>query len=318
MDDVFVGIDVCKDRLDGCLRGGPSFQHDNSPAGVTQVVTLLQQHPVRLVVVEATGGLEVPVVRALQRAGIGVAVVNPRQARDFAKASGVLAKTDAIDAAVLAHFAEAIRPPVRALPDEQTLLLDALVSRRSQLIDMRTMERNRLGQCSDRKVRANIEKHLTWLQKHIDEVDRELGEAVKSNPDWQARDALQQSVPGIGPVVSRTLLASLPELGQLSGKKLAALAGLAPFAHDSGTQRGHRRVFGGRAEVRAKLYMAAMTASRTKSPLGELFRRLRERGKEFKVAVVAVARKLLTIVNAVVRSGAAYEARPRQPAIVVS
>jgi transposase len=317
MDDLFVGIDVSKDRLDGCIRRGGLFHHDNSPAGIALVVALLQRQAVRLVVVEATGGLEVPLVRALQRAGIRVAVVNPRHARDFAKASGVLAKTDELDAAVLAHFAEAMRPEARALPDEQTLLLDALVSRRSQLIDMRTMERNRLGQCPDRKVRANIEKHLAWLQKYIDEVDRELSEAVASNPDWQARDALQQSVPGIGPVVSRTLLAGLPELGRLSGKKLAALAGLAPFAADSGQHKGKRRVFGGRAEVRAKLYMAALTASRSASPLGEMFRRLRARGKEFKVAIVALARKLLTIVNAVVRSGQAYDASRLQPAMIV-
>jgi transposase len=302
--------------VDGPRRGA-SFQHDNSPAGIAQIVALLQRQPVRLVVVEATGGLEVPLVRALQRARINVAVVNPRQVRDFAKASGVLAKTDELDAAVLAHFAEAIRPQARLLPDEQTLVLDALVSRRSQLIDMRTMERNRLGQCPDRKVRANIEKHLAWLQKHIDEVDQQLGEAVESNPDWQARDALQQSVPGIGPVVSRTLLAGLPELGRLGGKKLTALAGLAPYAADSGRHKGKRRVFGGRAQVRAMLYMAALTASRSKSPLGELFRRLRARGKEFKVAIVAVARKLLTIVNAVVRSGQPYDASRLQPAMIV-
>jgi transposase len=317
MDDVFVGVDVSKDRLDGCVRGGASFQHDNSPAGIAQVVALLRRPAVTLVVVEATGGLEVPLVRALQRARIPVAVVNPRQARDFARASGALAKTDHLDAAVLAHFAEAIRPPARPLPDQQTLLLDALVGRRSQLIDMRTMERNRLGQCPDRGVRANLEKHLAWLQKHIDEVDRQLGEAVASNPHWQARDALQRSVPGIGTVVSRTLLAGLPELGRLGGKELAALVGLAPFADDSGRHKGRRRVFGGRADIRAKLYMAALTVSRGTSPLGEWFRRLRARGKEFKVAVVAVARKLLTIVNAVVRSGEAYDATRLQPAMIV-
>lgn len=314
MEDVFVGIDVSKDRLDGRVHGGATFGHDNSPAGITRVTALLRRRPVRLVVVEATGGLEVPLVRALQRAEVPVAVVNPRQVRDFARASGTLAKTDRLDAAVLAHFAEAMRPPARPLPDERTLLLDALLTRRHQLIDMRTMERNRLGQCPDPAVRDGIEEHLAWLQERIDEADRGLGEAIAADPDWQARDALQRSVPGVGPVVSRTLLAGLPELGRLGGKQLAALAGLAPFADDSGRHRGRRRVCGGRSEVRAMLYMAALTASRTGSPLGELFRRLRARGKEFKVAVVAVARKLLTIVNAVVRSGRAYDANGMQAA----
>jgi transposase len=316
MDGCFVGIDVSKDRLDGCIRHQHTFQHDNSGPGIAQVVALLRPLPVTLVVVEATGGLEVPLVRALQKAAIAVAVVNPRQVRDFAKASGVLAKTDALDAAVLAHFAEALRPQPRPLSDAQTQALDALVTRRCQLIDMRTMERNRLGQCPEALVRKNIQQHLDWLQKHIDRVEVELDQAVRSHPDWQARDHLQQSVPGIGPVSSRTLLASLPELGQLSGKKLAALVGLAPFADDSGRHRGKRRIYGGRAEVRAVLYMGALTASRSHTPLGELFRRLRARGKEIKVALVAVARKMLTIVNAVVRSGRPYDAAHLQAAMV--
>ena len=314
MDGCFVGIDVSKDRLDGCLRHQRTFQHDNTGPGIAQVVALLRPVAVTLVVVEATGGLEVPLVRALQKAAIPVAVVNPRQVRDFAKASGVLAKTDVIDAAVLAHFAEALRP--RPLSDAQTQALDALVTRRCQLIDMRTMERNRLGQCPEAAVRTNIQQHLDWLQQHIDRVEAELDQAVRSHPDWQARDQLQRSVPGIGPVSSRTLLASLPELGRLSGKQLAALVGLAPFAHDSGRHHGKRRIYGGRAEVRAVLYMGALTASRSQTPLGELFRRLRARGKEVKVALVAVARKLLTIVNAVVRSGRPYDAAHLQAAMV--
>lgn len=316
MDGCFVGIDVSKDRLDGCIRHRQTFSQDNSGPGIAAIVVLLDKQAVTLVVVEATGGLEVPLVRALQKASIPVAVVNPRQARDFAKASGVLAKTDDIDAEVLAHFAEAMRPEPRPLSDEQTQMLDALVTRRCQLIDMRTMESNRLGQCPDAKVRKNIQLHLNWLKKHIDDVETALHEAVHSNPDWQARDRLQQSVPGIGPVVSRTLLASLPELGKLPGKKLAALVGLAPFADDSGRHKGKRRIYGGRAEVRAVLYMGAMTASRSHTPLGDLFRRLRARGKEFKVAIVAVAHKILTIVNAVVRSGQAYNAAHLQAAMM--
>jgi transposase len=307
MDGHFVGIDVCKQRLDGCIRHGQPFQHDNTAQGIAQVLALLREHPVTLVVVEATGGLEVPLVRALQKAQIAVAVVNPRQARDFAKATGRLAKTDAIDAESLAHYAEAIRPEPRPLSDEQTQALDALVSRRSQLIDMRSMEQTRLAQCSDASVRRSIQKHLDWLQKHIEDTDRDLAEAVRNNPAWQAKDKLQQSVPGIGKVVSQTLLAGLPELGKLSGRKLSALVGLAPFADDSGPHRGKRRIFGGRADVRAKLYMAALTVSRSHNPLGEFFRRLRAAGKEFKVALIALARKLLTIANAVVRSGQPYD-----------
>jgi transposase len=261
-------------------------------------VKLLAGQPVALVVVEATGGLEVPLVRALQRAALAVAVINPRQARDFAKATGRLAKTDQIDAEVLAHFGEALRPEPRPLSDEQTQHLDALVTRRTQLIDMRTMEQNRLAGCPDPEVRANIEKHLQWLRQHIDDRD---------HPSWQARDRLQQSIPGFGKVVSYTLLASLPELGTLPSRQLAALVGLAPFAHDSGQHRGQRRIFGGRAEVRSKLYMAALTVSRTKGPLGEFYRRLRAAGKACKVALVALARKLLTIANAVVSTGNPYD-----------
>jgi transposase len=303
----FVGIDVAKCSLDGCCRPGPRFQHDNTPAGIAQVVALLACYPVAVVVVEATGGLEVPLVRALQRAGIPVAVVNPRLARGFAKASGRLAKTDTIDAAVLAHYAEAIRPEPRLLRDEPTQQLDALVTRRGQLIDMRTMEQNRLAGCADARVRADLQTHLDWLSQRLDDTDGDLADAICTNPDWQARDRLLQSIPGIGKVVSQALLASLPELGTLTARELTALVGLAPFADDSGQRRGQRRIFGGRADVRAKLYLAALTASRSSSPLGQFYRRLREAGKAAKVALVAVARKLLTIANAVVRSGQPYD-----------
>jgi transposase len=304
----FVGIDVAKRTLDGCFRPGPRFQHENTLAGITQVVARLAAQPVRLVVVEATGGLEVPLVRALQRAGIAVAVINPRMARDFAKASGQLAKTDTIDAAVLAHFAEAMHPEPRLLRDEDAEFLDALVTRRRQLIDIRTMEQNRLAPCPDPRVRADIQAHLDWLAKRLKDTERELADTVRTNQNWQARDQLLQSVPGIGTVVSQTLLAGLPELGTLTARKLTALVGLAPFADDSGQRRGKRRICGGRAEVRTKLYMAALTASRSPSRLGQFYRRLREAGKTAKVALVAVARKLLTIVNAVVRSGQPYNA----------
>lgn len=307
MDGCFVGIDVSKNQLDGRVLGDQSFQHPNSPAGIAQIVALMQSLPVTLVVVEATGGLEVPVTRALQKANIPVAVINPRQGRDFAKATGRLAKTDRIDAETLAMFGQSIRPQAKALPDEETLALDAIVTRRSQLIDMRTMERNRLHQTADAKVRRNIQKHLEWLDKHIDDVDQELGDAVKNNPAWQARDQLQQSIPGIGKGISQALLAGLPELGRLASRKLAALVGLAPFARDSGQSKGKRHIAGGRSYVRSMLFMGAWTASRSKTALGDFYRRLIDKGKPAKVALIAVAHKMLTIANAVVRSGQPYE-----------
>lgn len=307
MDGCFVGIDVSKHQLDGQVLGRQSFQQPNAPAGIAQVVALLQSLPVTLVVVEATGGLEVPITRALQKAQIPVAVINPRQGRDFAKASGRLAKTDRIDAETLAFFGQSLRPRPQTLPDEATIALDAIVTRRCQLIDMRTMESNRLQQTAAAKVRKNIEKHLKWLNDHIDDVDHELGEAVRNNPAWQARDELQQSIPGIGAGVSRALLAGLPELGRLASRKLAALVGLAPFARDSGQHKGKRHIAGGRSQVRAMLYMGAWSAARSMTPLGDFYRRLRAKGKAAKVALIALAHKMLTIANAVVRSGQAYD-----------
>lgn len=337
MDACFFGIDVSKDSLDGTsleagsCKGGPLngesrpgetfgnvFRHDNSSAGIAKVVDIVQAQIAAgrsvLVVVEATGGREVPLARALHKASIPVAVANPQRVREFARSKGILAKTDRIDARVLAQFGEAIRPEVRPLPDEATAELDALVTRRCQLIDMRTMESNRLSSCVDvtqAKTRRNIEKHIEWLNRHIDDADRDLGEAVKNNPLWKARDELQRSVPGIGPVVSQTLLSSLPELGKLPGKRLAALVGLAPHPDDSGRHKGPRHISGGREGMRAKLYMAALAVARGSSALGDFFRHLRSRGKAPKVALVALARKLLMIVNAVVRTGAPYE-DPRQ------
>jgi transposase len=332
MDACFFGIDVSKDSLDGtsleagafkdgAFKGGSFgnvFQHANSSAGIAKVVDLVRAQIAAgrsvLVVVEATGGREVPLARALQKASIPVAVANPQRVREFARSKGILAKTDRIDARVLAQFGEAIRPEVRALADEATAELDALVTRRCQLIDMRTMESNRLDGCIDTtqaKMRRNIEKHIEWLNRHIDDADRDLGEAVKNNPLWKVRDQLQRSVPGIGPVVSQTLLSSLPELGKLPGKRLAALVGLAPHPDDSGRHKGPRHISGGREGMRAKLYMAALAVARGTSALGDFFRQLRSRGKAPKVALVAVARKLLMIVNAVVRTGTPYE-DPRQ------
>lgn len=306
--EIFAGIDVSKAYLDSATRPDrPPGRDPNDAAGIASLVARLKPLAPALVVVEATGGLELPLVAALQVAGIPVAAINPRQARDFAKASGRLAKTDRIDAEVLAHFAQAIRPEARPLPSAEVQALDALLSRRQQLLGMRVMESNRLGACSDSTVRAGLERHLAWLAAEAAEADRLLAEAVQASPAWKERDELQQSIPGLGPVTSLTLLAALPELGSLDGGKLSALVGLAPFADDSGARRGGRHVRGGRAAVRRVLYLAALSAVRY-NPAMKTFRdRLAARGKKAKVILTAVARKLLVIANAVVRTGRRWE-----------
>lgn len=302
--EVFVGIDVSKARLDVAVDGTPPFVIENTPEGIAALVMVTRLVGLRptLVVLEATGKLEVPAVAAMAAAGLAVAVVNPRQVRDFAKATGKLAKTDAIDAAVLAHFARAIRPEVRPLPDETARELDALLDRRRQLVGMRTMEQNRLGAGAMGRVRRDLEAHLRWLEKHITRVDEELDEKIRSSPVWKEKDDLLRGVPGIGPVVSRTLLASLPELGRMTNKQAAVLVGLAPMADDSGNRRGTRRITGGRGTVRTVLYMAAQSARRHNPILKAFADRLAAAGKKPKVVLVAVARKLVVIANAILRS----------------
>lgn len=301
--ELFVGLDVSKDRLDGVTRAGRAFSTTNDSAGQAQLLHELRPLGVTLVVLEATGGLELPVAAVLAAAGLPVAIVNPRQVRDFAKATGRLAKNDAIDAAVLAHFAEAIRPQPRPLPDAQQQAFDALLSRRRQLIDRLTMERNRLGSCVDRRVRIDLRAHIAWLERRLKRADGDLAEAIQASPVWRVKDELLRSVPGLGPVASRTLLAAVPELGTLSNRQVSALVGLAPFDDDSGRRRGYRRVAGGRADVRVVLYMAALSARRYNPALRVFAERLRAAGKPAKVILTAVARKLVVIANAVVRSG---------------
>jgi transposase len=309
--DRFVGIDVAKAHLDVAVRpAGAAFRIPNDPAGHTELVARLRPLAPALVVVEATGGYELPAVAALRAAGVPVAAVNPRQARDFARGTGRLAKTDRIDAAALAHFAEAVRPAVRPAPPSERAALDALLTRRRQLVAMRVMGSNRPETCADPAVRAGIERHVAWLESEEADADRLLAGAVKSSPAWAERDDLLRSIPGVGPVVSRTLLATLPELGESDGGELAALAGLAPYARDSGKAHGPRSVRGGRPEVRRVLYLAALSAARQAGPLKEFADRLRARGKRAKVVLVAVARRLLVIANAVVRTG-----RPWDPAL---
>lgn len=313
MDQVFVGIDVSKARLDvACRPDGSAFSEANTPQGAAALVARLRGLGPALVVLEATGGLEAPAASALAAAGLAVAVVNPRQVRDFARATGRLAKTDRIDAAVLAHFADAVRPPVRPLPDDQARQLEALIVRRRQLVEMRAAEQNRLGAATAEAVRKGLEAHIAYLSVQVGEVDGELARAIEATEAWKAKDDLLRGVPGVGPVVSRTLLASLPELGSLTNKEVTALVGLAPVARDSGTLRGRRAIAGGRGPVRAVLYMAALTARRYNPALRAFYGRLTAAGKAAKVALTAVMRKLLTMLNAMVRKN-----RPWDPSLAL-
>lgn len=298
---VFVGVDVAKATLEVAVRpSGEQATVAQDERGLGQLVTRLRAVRPTLIVLEATGGYERPVVRALVEARFPVVVVNPRSVRDFAKATGQLAKTDQIDARVLARFAEQVRPPVRPWPTAATQEVSALLARRRQLLEMRTAEQNRREHTSG-MIRERIEAHLAWLTAELAQVDHELDQTIRQSPVWREQEDLLKSVPGIGPVVARTLLAALPELGTLTRKQVAALAGVAPLNHDSGTVRGHRSVWGGRPVVRGALYMAAVVATKWNPVIRAFYQRLRAAGKRAKVALVACMRKLLTIVNALLR-----------------
>lgn len=297
----FVGIDVAKAQLDIALRPlGERWAVTNDDTGITALVRRLQEIGPQLIVLEATGGYQRAVVAALATAGLPVVVVNPRQARDFAKATGQLAKTDALDARALAHFAEAIRPAPRPLPDTQTAELRALLARRRPLVGMRTAEQNRLGS-APRRLQADSQVHITWLTERLAALDDDLDTTLRASPVWREREELLRSVPGSGPVCARTLLLDLPELGTLSRQRLAALVGVAPFNRDSGTLRGTRTIWGGRAHVRTTLYMSTRVAVRYNPVLKTLYERLRAAGKAAKVALTACMRKLLTILHAMVK-----------------
>lgn len=307
-DPLFVGIDVAKARLDLAVRPtGEAWTVPHTEAALATLVPRLVALAPALVLLEATGGLEVPLTGALVAAGLPVAVVNPRQVRDFAKATGTLAKTDRLDAAVLAHFAEAVRPTPRPGPDAATQALDALVTRRRQLVEMHTAETNRLGS-APQALHGRIRRHLAWLERERGQVERELAAAIRAHPVWRVHDDLLQSTPAVGPVLATTLLASVPELGTLNRKQIAALVGVAPFPHDSGGQQGRRRIWGGRAEVRAALYMAALTGVRHNPVLQAFYQRLRAAGKLPKVALTACMRKLLTILNAMIKHQTRWQA----------
>ena len=302
MGQMFVGIDVAKDRLDVHVRpSGEAFSVARDGKGLDELVARLRALDVKLIVLEATGGFETMVAGALCAAGLPLAVVNPRQIRAFARATGTLAKTDTLDAAANAHFAEAIQPQPRPVPDEQARSLGELISRRRQIVEMMTAERNRRGRLTSRRMIKSVDRLLAALQRELSDLEADLGETIRGTPAWRETEDLLKSVPGIGDVVARTLIAELPELGTLDRKKIAALVGVAPFNRDSGTLRGKRTVWGGRASVRAALYMAALVASRHNPILRCFYQRLLEAGKPKKVALTAVMRKLLTILNAIVR-----------------
>jgi transposase len=305
---LFVGIDVAKHRLEVHVRpAGEGFALDHGEEEVAALVARLAALEPMLVVLEATGGLEVRLAAALAAAGLPVAVVNPRQVRAFARATGRLAKTDRLDARAIAHFAEAVRPPVRPLPDEATRHLGALVARRRQLLEMLTAERNR-RQAAAPALHGRIDAHLRWLEEALAEIERDLDAAVRASPLWRAKEELLRSVPGIGNVSARTLLAELPELGSLTRRQAAALVGVAPVSRDSGQMRGRRTVWGGRARLRACLYMAAVAAARGSNPMiAGFYRRLRLAGKPAKLALTACMRKLVVTLNAMLRTNTAWK-----------
>lgn len=308
-DQFYVGIDVSAAHLDlAVLPGGEVKRFTNDPEGIKALTERLGSIEPTLVVLEATGAMEVPVAGELTTAGVAVAVVNPRQVRDFARATGQLAKTDALDAQVLARFGEAVKPPVRALPDATLRELRALTTRRHQL--MVTAERNCLHTASPR-VTPQIKDHILWLKRQIKDLDQDLGDTIRSSPLWRAQENLLRSVPRVGPVVSSILLAQLPELGNLNRYEIAALVGVAPLNRDSGTLRGKRKVWGGRAPVRAALYMAALVATRHNAVIKAFYQRLIQAGKPPKVALTACMRKLLLIMNAMLRHNRTWNPGPQ-------
>jgi transposase len=308
MDSITVGIDVAKDRLDVAVRpSGEAFTVERNASGLELLTNRLRELAPYLVALEATGGFETIAAAALASAGLPVVIVNPAQVRAFAKALGQRAKTDPIDAAVIAHFVEATKPELRALPDEATRLLADLVSRRRQIVEMMAAEGQRERRATDRRLKKSIARLKRGLEKELAEIDAEIDDNVRGSPAWREKEDLLASVPGVGPVIARTLIAELPELGQLDRKAIAALAGLAPFTRQSGQWRGKSFIGGGRKTVRTALFMGAMVAKRHNSVLKAFFDRLVKAGKPKMVALIAVARKLLTILNAILRDKRSWQ-----------
>ena len=309
-ESVYAGIDVAKDRLDLAVRPSGAIRTVAYDAdGIRSLVSELQSLGPSAVVLESTGGLELPLAGALAAASLPVVVVNPRQVRDFARATGRLAKTDVLDAQVLAHFAEAVRPAVRPLPDSDTQELHSLTARRTQVVEMLVAEKNRLGRAS-KAVAPRIRAHIQWLEQELEDLDQGLRQTLHRSPVWREQDDLLRSVPGVGPQLSVALLADLPELGTLGRRQIAALAGVAPMNRDSGNMRGRRSVSGGRARVRAVLYMGALVATRHNPVIRSFYQRLLATGKPKKLALTACMRKLLTILNSMVKTGQHWNPHP--------
>lgn len=308
MDKTYVGIDVSKNTLDIAVHSGQGWSFVNSDEGIVKAVVCICNVDPALVVLEATGGFEINITAALVDAGIPVVVANPRQVRNFAKAKGILAKTDRVDAKVIAGFAAAIIPQVRPMSDSQTRELKATMARRHQIIEMLTAEKNRLFIARD-PIRERINEHIVWLEQDLNDINNNLRQIIQNIPVWREKDDLLRSVPGVGEVLSTTLLAELPELGTLNRRQIAALVGVAPFNRDSGSKRGKRMVWGGRSSVRAILYMATLVATRYNPVIRSFYVRLCIAGKAKKVALTACMRKLLIILNAMVKNNTrwAYE-----------
>jgi transposase len=301
--DTFAGIDVAKATLDLYIDTDKQSLHvAYDDEGIARIVACLREAAPTLTVLEATGGLEVRIATELARQGWAVAVVNPRQVRDFARAKGCLAKTDRVDAIILAAFARCIRPEVRALKDEETRALDDLLDRRRQLMDNCVQEKLRLRMAVSGKVQKDVKAHITWLEKRIAAIDDDLNRSLRASEIWRAKDDLLRGIPGVGQVTTLTLLAKCPELGTLSRRESASLAGVAPLANDSGKHRGRRFIWGGRADLRAVLYMAALSARRCNSVIRAFAERLKQAGKPAKVILVACMRKLMTIMNAMLKN----------------
>jgi len=306
----FVGIDLSKSSLDIALSPqGEEWQLANDPDGLAILIARLKDLYAPLVVLEATGGFERPVAQALTQAQIAVVVVNPRQVRDFARSTGCLAKTDRLDAHMLALFAERMQPEPRLQPNETARQLQDLLDRRRQLVGMIRQEKNRLKQIAEH-LRPRVQSHIDWLKQELEQIEQEIEQLQKNNATWQKQSALLQSAPGVGPVMSSTLLGYLPEMGRLTGKEIAALVGVAPFNRDSGQLRGRRAIWGGRARVRAVLYMSTVSALRYNEVIEKFYQRLIAAGKPKKVAIVACMRKLLVILNAMIKHDTCWSPMP--------
>ena len=307
---VCVGVDVAKSTLDvASSDSGETRQFANNDEGINQVVRYISGVKPAGIILEATGNLEIPLAAALQAGGLPVVVINPRQVRDFARATGALAKTDSIDARILALFGVRMKPEIRPLPDKKVREMRNLLTRRRQLIEMLTAEHNRLSR-GDENIRSIIEPHIKWLEEALSEINNDLDRRIRLSPSWVEKANLLKSVPGIGKVVSSSLLIELPERGKLNRRKIASLVGVAPFNRDSGTMRGRRTIWGGRAKLRAVLYMAALVASRRNPIIAAFYQRLLDAGKVKKVALVACMRKLLTILNAILRTMTGWQPEP--------